>query len=299
MSKPEVTHPHRIFLHQLYQTPLFRRSLVENVSAALAEDLGQGDIHEQLYPQNQISKAKVIAREPAVMCGQRWVDQVFRQLSDQVTIQWFKQDGDQVTANDTLFTLEGPTAALLSGERTALNFLQTLMGTATVTAQYQKLLQGTQCQILDTRKTIPGLRLAQKYAVSVGGGVNHRIGLWDAFLIKENHILAAGSIQAAVAKARAFDQKIFIEVEVENLQELQQALAAQVDRVLLDNFSIEELRSAIALRQQLQSTCDFEASGNVTAAAVREIADTGVNYISTGALTKHVQAIDLSFRLYD
>lgn len=290
-------HPHKQFLNTLYSTPLFRRTLARNVSAALEEDLGQGDIHVALYPESSISTAQVITREPAIVCGIPWVNETFAQLGDNFKIEWLVNEGDRVEPNQVLFKITGPTGVLLSGERTALNFLQLLMATANQTAALQDLIAHTSTRILDTRKTIPGLRLAQKYAVAVAGGANHRIGLWDAFLIKENHIAAAGGIAQAVAKAREFDAKCFLEVEVENLDELRQAITADVDRVLLDNFTLEQLREALEIRQELNSGCDFEASGNVDADSVVAIAETGVDYISVGGITKHIKATDLSFRI--
>lgn len=292
-------HPHQDFLINLYKSPLFRCSIEKNVAAALTEDLAQGDIHTFLYEATQTSQAQVISRENAIMCGTAWVNSTFRQISDDVGIQWHVQDGDTITPNQVLFDIQGPTAALLSGERTALNFLQLLMGTATQCASLQTIIAHTKTHILDTRKTIPGLRLAQKYAIACAGGANHRIGLWDAFLIKENHILAAGGIQEAVHKARHASPKTFLEVEVETLDELESALNAQVDRILLDNFSLEQLKAAVTRRdakaQHLQ--CDLEASGNVNAGTIASIAETGVDYISVGAITKNVLAADLSFRI--
>ena len=292
-------HPHQDFLSNLYHSPLFRCSIEKNVAAALTEDLAQGDIHTFLYESTQISSAQVISRENAIMCGMAWVNSTFRHISDDIRIKWHVKDGDAITPNQILFDIEGPTAALLSGERTALNFLQLLMGTASQCSALQKMIAHTKTHILDTRKTIPGLRLAQKYAIACAGGSNHRIGLWDAFLIKENHIIAAGGIQNAVLKAQQASPKTFLEVEVETLGELESALEAQVDRVLLDNFSLEQLKAAVALRdnkaQDLQ--CDLEASGNVNADTIAAIAETGVDYISVGAITKNVLATDLSFRI--
>jgi len=270
---------------------------VQSVSAALQEDLGQGDIHATLFPATQISTAGIICREHAILCGCQWVEETFRQLSPDIQLQWFVKDGDTVQPNQTLVNINGPTALLLSGERTALNFLQTLMGTATLSAQYHARLSQTNTRLLDTRKTIPGLRLAQKYAVAIAGGVNHRIGLWDAFLIKENHIAAAGGIRKAVALARHSSPDTFLEIEVETLVELDEVLPLNVDRVLLDNFSIDELHQAVQRRAAVSSTCDFEASGNVTLDTIKDIANTGVDYVSIGALTKHVNAVDLSFRI--
>ena len=269
------------------------------VSHALAEDLGylpiqQGDITASLIPPEQQATATVITREDCVVCGTAWVDEVFAQLSDQAVIQWFVQDGDKVTANTVLCEISGPARILLTGERTALNFLQTLSGTATTTARYVALLNGSKTRLLDTRKTLPGMRLAQKYAVSCGGGKNHRIGLYDAFLIKENHIAAAGSIANAVQTARQNFPGKTVEVEVEDLTELEQALAAGADIIMLDNFHIADIMQAVSLNQ---GKAKLEVSGNVTAESLKALASTNVDYISSGALTKNVQAIDLSMRL--
>ncbi|ALZ75906.1 carboxylating nicotinate-nucleotide diphosphorylase [Rheinheimera sp. F8] len=269
------------------------------VSHALAEDLGylpiqQGDITASMIPPEQQATATVITREDCVVCGTAWVDEVFAQLSDQAVIQWFVQDGDKVTANTVLCEISGPARILLTGERTALNFLQTLSGTATTTARYVALLNGSKTRLLDTRKTVPGMRLAQKYAVSCGGGKNHRIGLYDAFLIKENHIAAAGSIANAVQSARQNFPGKTVEVEVEDLTELEQALAAGADIIMLDNFHIADIMQAVVLNQ---GKAKLEVSGNVTAESLKALASTNVDYISSGALTKNVQAIDLSMRL--
>lgn len=269
------------------------------VSHALAEDLGylpiqQGDITASLIPEGQQATATVITREDCVICGTQWVDEVFAQLSAETVIQWFVQDGDKVTANTRLCEISGPARILLTGERTALNFLQTLSGTATTTAEYVALLQGSKTRLLDTRKTLPGMRLAQKYAVSCGGGKNHRIGLYDAFLIKENHIAAAGSIAQAVSTARQNFPGKTVEVEVEDLMELEQALAAGADIIMLDNFHIADIIQAVAINK---GKAKLEVSGNVTAESLKALSSTNVDYISSGALTKNVQSIDLSMRL--
>ncbi len=269
------------------------------VSHALAEDLGylpiaQGDITASLIPAEQQATATIITREDCVVCGTDWVDEVFAQLSDQVVIQWFVKDAEAVKANTILCEISGPARILLTGERTALNFLQTLSGTATTTAQYVALLAGSNTRLLDTRKTLPGMRLAQKYAVSCGGGKNHRIGLYDAFLIKENHIAAAGGIASAVCVARQNFPGKPVEVEVEDLTELEQALVAGADIIMLDNFHIADIIQAVSLNQ---GKAKLEVSGNVTAESLRALAATNVDYISSGALTKHIQAIDLSMRL--
>jgi nicotinate-nucleotide pyrophosphorylase (carboxylating) len=269
------------------------------VSHALAEDLGylplaQGDITASLIPPTQQATATIITREDCVVCGVDWVEEVFQQLSDQVVIQWFVKDGDVVTANTLLCEISGPARILLTGERTALNFLQSLSGTATTTAKYVALLGNSKTRLLDTRKTLPGLRLAQKYAVTCGGGKNHRIGLYDAFLIKENHIAAAGSIANAVNSARQNFPGKAVEVEVEDLTELEQALKAGADIIMLDNFHIADIHQAVALNK---GQAKLEVSGNITSEALKALGATGVDYISSGALTKNVQAIDLSMRL--
>lgn len=272
--------------------------IAAQVKIALAEDVGAGDLTAQLIPEPTTARGSVISRERAVLCGTQWFEETFRQIDARVRIAWSAQDGERIEPNQPLCTLEGPARALLTGERTALNFLQLLSGTATVTRQYADTIADTPCRILDTRKTLPGLRLAQKYAVRCGGGTNHRIGLYDAILVKENHIAAAGSIAAAVAAARKLNGQVLLEVEVENFDELSQALDAKVDRVMLDDFSIEDLRRAVGLtRQHVNSDTQLEASGNVTLAGLRAIAATGVDFISVGGLTKHVQAVDLSMRL--
>ena len=271
--------------------------VTRTVTTALSEDVGTGDLTAQLIPSDRHSLATVITRESAVLCGRPWVDEVFRQVDTRVRVTWSAADGDRVSANQVLFKMEGPARALLTGERNALNFVQTLSATATVTKQYVDAVAGTQCRILDTRKTIPGLRLAQKYAVLCGGGTNHRIGLFDAILVKENHIAAAGSIAAAVDAARKLDGKVLLEVEVENLDQLQQALDARVDRVLLDNFTHDEMRKAVSItRSHRNAGITLEASGNMSLETLRAVAQTGVDFISVGALTKHVRAVDLSMR---
>lgn len=266
------------------------------VQAALAEDVGSGDITAALIPPQTQSRAHIISRENAVLCGTAWVDEVFRQLDQQIRIDWQARDGDDIVADQVLCTLSGNARQLLTGERTALNFLQTLSATATQTRQFVRAIADTDTRVLDTRKTLPGLRSAQKYAVRCGGGHNHRLGLFDAFLIKENHILAAGSINAAVQAARIQQPGTKIEVEVENLEELQQALDAGVDQILLDNMSLPRLREAVALNN---GQTLLEASGGVSLETIRDIAHTGVDYISIGSLSKDIRAIDLSMRLLD
>jgi len=271
--------------------------VAQTVVTALTEDVGSGDLTAELIPATQRGRAHIITREAAVICGTAWFQEVFRQIDEDVHVNWSVADGERVAPDQRLCTLEGPARALLTGERTALNFLQSLSATATVTRAYVDAVAGTDCRILDTRKTIPGLRLAQKYAVRCAGGTNHRIGLFDAILVKENHIAAAGSIAAAVAAARQLDRTVMVEVEVENLEELRQALDCGVDRVLLDNFSLEDMRGAVRMTHAHARRAELEASGNVTLETIRNVAETGVDFISVGALTKHVRAVDLSMRM--
>jgi nicotinate-nucleotide pyrophosphorylase (carboxylating) len=268
--------------------------VLTNVLSALEEDIGGGDITAALIDTGDTATARVISREDGVLCGTAWVDAVFNQLSPDFEINWAQADGDAITADQSVFTVSGPAGLLLTGERTALNFLQLLSGTATTCRRYAKQVEGTGVKLLDTRKTIPGLRIAQKFAVRCGGCHNHRIGLYDAFLIKENHIAACGGISAAVSAARRYAPGKPVEVEVETMDELEQALAATADRVMLDNFSLEAMRDAVALTDK---RAELEASGNVTDATLRPIAETGVDYISIGALTKDCKALDLSLRL--
>lgn len=265
-----------------------------DVERALAEDIGSGDVTAELLPRNRRVQAAVIARESAVIAGQPWFDACFHALDPGVVCAWSVRDGDRVGANATLCTLQGDARALVSAERCALNFLQTLSGTATITARYVDAVRATRAVILDTRKTLPGLRRAQKYAVRCGGGSNHRLGLFDALLIKENHIAAAGSLIAAVNAARAHHPQLLLEVEVENFAELRDALALNVDRIMLDEFSLADLRQAVI---EVAGRVPLEVSGGVNLKDVRTIAQTGVDYISVGALTKHVRAVDLSMRI--
>ena len=265
----------------------------EDVRRALEEDVGQGDITAQLVPADGVWKASVYSRDHAILCGRNWFDTVFRHLDENVDVRWYAADGDEIAPHQVVCTLKGPAQSLLTGERSALNFLQTLSGTATLAHRYAEQVKGLGTRILDTRKTIPGLRRAQKYAVRAGGCHNHRMGLYDAFLIKENHIMAAGSITDAIRNARALDSELPIEVEVETLDELQQALQAGTDRAMLDNFSLEDIRKAVTLTS---GQAELEASGGITLDKLREYAETGVDYISIGALTKDVKAIDLSMR---
>jgi len=271
--------------------------LAQQVEAALREDLGSGDVTAALVPAAQRVRGSVVAREPAVLCGRAWVDATFRQLDPRVQLSWHATDGERVAAEQTVFAIAGPARPVLSGERTALNFLQLLSGTATVTRRFVDAVAGTGCQILDTRKTVPGLRTAQKYAVRCGGARNHRMGLYDQVLIKENHIAAAGSLTGAIEAARRSAAGIAVEVEVETLGELQEALNARPDIVMLDDFTLEDMRTAVALNRAHGAVAKLEVSGSVSLEAVRAIAETGVDYISVGALTKHVRAIDLSMRL--
>jgi len=249
-----------------------------------------------LVPATARARATLITREAMVLCGRPWAEETFHQLDAGIRIQWQAQDGDRLAANAVLCVIEGPAHAILTGERCALNFLQTLSGTATATRAHVAAIEGTGCQVLDTRKTVPGLRLAQKYAVRCGGGHNHRLGLHDMVLVKENHIMAAGSIAAAVAAARKAHPGIPVEVEVENAGELREALAAAPEVIMLDEFSLDAMRAAVALRDSTGSAARLEASGSIDLANIRSVAETGVDCISIGALTKHVRAIDLSLR---
>ncbi|MFQ2586614.1 carboxylating nicotinate-nucleotide diphosphorylase [Aeromonas caviae] len=283
---------------------MLQQDIRRAVRAALLEDLGDAltaldqpdasaDITAQLIPADRISTARVITREAGVFCGQPWVDEVFAQLGGEVKVEWKVQDGERLAPNQELFRLHGPARVLLTGERNALNFVQTLSGVATLTARYVAELEGTDCRLLDTRKTLPGLRSAQKYAVTCGGGKNHRIGLFDAYLIKENHILACGGIAEAISEARRLNPDKPIEVEVESLAELEQALASRADIVMLDNFDIPMMQEAVRLNQ---GRAKLEVSGNVTLDTLAGYAATGIDFISVGALTKHVRALDLSMR---
>lgn len=270
------------------------QTIQQQVERALAEDVGSGDVTAALLPLQAMATARVICRQPAVIAGQAWFDEVFRQLDNAIHIGWHVNDGDRVEAEQLLCELHGPARALLTAERTALNFLQTLSATATCVRQYVDCITGTSARVLDTRKTVPGLRLAQKYAVRCGGGSNHRIGLYDMVLIKENHITAAGSILNAVNTARRLSPQLEVEVEVETLEQLEQALEAGVERVLLDNMSIKTLEQAVSLNS---GRAMLEASGGITLENIRNIAETGVDFISIGALTKDIQAVDLSMRI--
>ncbi len=278
-------------------TELSRQSLLAaaqtNARAALAEDLGTGDLSASLIPAERTATARIITRTPGVFCGQFWVAETMQQVNAQIQIDWHVNDGDVIDAGQRLFTLAGPAASLLTAERTALNFVQLLSGTATRTAHYVALLQDHKATLLDTRKTIPGLRLAQKYAVKCGGGSNHRIGLFDAYLLKENHIAAAGSITAAVAAARANHPDKAVEVEVENLAELDEAIAADADIAMIDNFTLSDTQTAVA---RSAGRIKLEASGGINERTLADIAATGVDYISSGELTKTILPMDLSMR---
>lgn len=278
-------------------TPMYKLMMnpkkVVDVSTFLEEDIGTGDITAAIIPEATQATAEVITREDMVLCGQLWFDEVFKSLDADCDINWLIAEGALVKKGTLLCSLQGSARALLSGERTALNLLQTLSATATVSRQYADALEGSQCKVLDTRKTIPGLRDAQKYAVACGGCYNHRIGLYDAVLIKENHIKAAGSIAKAVDIARS-QTNAPIEVEVESMQELLEALVAKPNRIMLDNFSLSDLKAAVTLNA---GTVELEASGNIGLVNLRAVAQTGVDYISIGALTKNIKAIDLSMRI--
>jgi nicotinate-nucleotide pyrophosphorylase (carboxylating) len=279
----------------------FAATVIANVSAALQEDLGSGDRTAELVPESTTASAIIICREPMTLAGQPWVDEVYRQLDPEVDIQWLANDGDHLPADSEICVLNGAARSLLSGERTALNFLQTLSATATITSRYVNAVTESKAKILDTRKTIPGLRLAQKYAVRCGGGNNHRVGLFDAILIKENHIASAGGVEAAIRTAKEQHSELPIEIEVESVSELQDALRAGADRLLLDNFDIEDLQRAVDVNhKEGNPPAELEASGGLSLKQIDKVAETGVDYISVGALTKDVKAIDLSMRFrYD
>jgi len=285
-------------LPQLVPVPA---DLPQQVARALAEDVGAGDLTAALIPLDRMGRASVITREAAIVCGMPYAEATFHQIDTRVRLEPRVAEGDSVAPNQLLLNVEGPARALLTGERTALNFLQLLSATATAAHSYAAFLEGTNCRLLDTRKTIPGLRSAQKYAVRIGGGHNHRMGLFDGILIKENHIMAAGSIAGAVAAAKHSGGQVAVEVEVENMDELRQAIDAGADIALLDEFSLEDMREAVAVNIQAaaalaQQPLKLEASGGITAATIRGIAETGVDFISVGSITKHVRAVDLSMR---
>lgn len=272
---------------------MIQPTIAQQVSDALREDIGSGDITAELIPAGDQALARIITREDMVVCGVAWVNEVFRQVDEALQVEWQVNDGDQVAAGSTLFEVKGAARALLTAERTALNFLQTLSGTATLSHSYAKRVEGTGVTLLDTRKTLPGLRLAQKYAVACGGCANHRIGLYDAFLIKENHIHACGGVTQAIQTARLNHPGKPVEVEVETFAQLTEALSAQADIIMLDNFSVDDMKKAVQLTS---GRAKLEASGNITDDTLLQFAQTGVDYISIGALTKHCRAIDLSMR---
>jgi nicotinate-nucleotide pyrophosphorylase (carboxylating) len=275
--------------------PELLANIKKTVKIALKEDLNyKRDITSLLIPRNKRITAKVITREDMIVCGQAWVNEVFNQIDPEIKIGWYYKDGDFVKAKSVLYSLEGEARGVLTGERTSLNFLQMLSGTATITHKYVQKIKTTKSKLLDTRKTIPGMRLAQKYAVRCGGGCNHRMGLYDAFLIKENHIMACGSITLAINAANRAAKNKLIEIEVENLQQLQEAITARADIVMLDNFSLPEMRQAVKINRK---RVKLEVSGNISLETIKSIAKTGVDYISVGALTKNVKAIDLSMRI--
>ena len=277
--------------------PELPADLGAQVDAALREDIGSGDVTAALVPAGQRVRGSVVTREAAILCGRAWAEETFRRLDPQVRLSWHAADGERLGANQVICEIEGPARAVLTGERTALNFLQLLSGTATATRRLVDAVAGTPCRILDTRKTLPGLRTAQKYAVRCGGGDNHRMGLYDRVLIKENHIAAAGSLTAAIEAARRSAPELTVEVEVESPAELEEALGAHPDIIMLDDFSLAGLQAAVKLNQARGRPVKLEASGSVSPETVGAIAATGVDYISVGALTKHVRAVDLSMRL--
>lgn len=281
----------------------FDKSLLADISATIAhvlqEDIGKCDLTAALIAAGTTMNGSIFTREKMILAGRPWIDELFRQLDPQIVINWQFNDGERVEANNSICDLDGPARSILSGERAALNLLQTLSATATVTATYVHAVAGTRCRILDTRKTLPGLRLAQKYAVAQGGGCNHRIGLFDAILIKENHIVSAGGIGVAITAARKLYPRMPVEIEVESIAELRVALAAKAERILLDNFSVELLQEAVAIsRAEGDPQVELEASGGLTLENVADVAKTGVDYISVGALTKNVKAIDLTMVQY-
>jgi len=277
--------------------PELPRDLAEQVDRALREDIGSGDVTAALVPAAQRVRGTLVTREGAVLAGRPWVEATFRHLDPHVQLTWHANDGEPIAANQVIFDIAGSARPVLTGERTAINFLQLLSGTATATRRFVDAVAGTGCIILDTRKTVPGLRTAQKYAVLCGGGRNHRLGLYDRVLIKENHIAAAGSLTAAVRSARSHAPGLTVEVEVESLDELEEALAAAPDIILLDEFSLADLRAGVALNRARSRQVLLEASGSMTLENVRAVAETGVDFISIGSLTKHVRAVDLSLRL--
>jgi len=285
-----------------YQQQLLRE-IEQSCQLALSEDLGGAgidlnrDVSAGLISTNTIAEARLISRESGIFCGRAWLQKVFELLGGDVQVEWQLDDADPIEAGQVLCLLRGNARQLLTGERSAMNFLQTLSGTATATAQLAELIAHTSCQLLDTRKTLPGMRFAQKYAVACGGGRNHRLGLWDAYLIKENHIMACGGIEAALTTARQQAVDLLLEIEVESLAELRQALTCGCDVIMLDNFSPADLHKAVALKNELNPHIKLEASGNVNRDTIKTIAETGVDFVSVGAITKNVRALDLSMRI--
>jgi nicotinate-nucleotide pyrophosphorylase (carboxylating) len=277
--------------------PDIPKDLASQVATALSEDVGSGDVTAQLVPATQKVRGRVITREDAVLCGRPWVQETFRQLDPDIRLTWHAADGDRIAANNIIFEIAGPARAVLTGERTALNFLQLLSATASAARLFADAVAGTRCKILDTRKTLPGLRTAQKYAVLCGGAQNHRIGLYDMVLIKENHIAAAGSLSGAIVAARRVAPQLPVEVEVESLAEFREALAARPDIILLDEFNEPDMREAVKINRADARPVKIEASGSVSLETVRAIAATGVDFVSVGSITKHVRAVDLSMRL--
>jgi nicotinate-nucleotide pyrophosphorylase (carboxylating) len=273
----------------------FYQMIINQAANSLDEDVGSGDISAELIDESALLKMELLVREDAILCGCPWFDEVFRQCDDSIKVNWLAADGDRIKADQVICEISGKARAMLTAERSALNFLQTLSATATETRRYADLLSDSECRILDTRKTVPQLRHAQKYAVICGGGNNHRVGLFDAYLIKENHLAACGGIAEAVARARHINPQKLLEVEVENLDQLKQAIDAGVDRALLDNFSINQIEQAVSTNQK---RIELEASGNIDDQSLRDIANTGVDFISIGALTKHIRAIDFSLRYH-
>ncbi len=280
----------------LIQSGIPAAEIAAQVARSLAEDIGSGDVTARLIDPDTQARASLLTREAMVLCGREWFDEVFRQLDPRVRIHWRADEGAAVAADTIVCEISGPARAILTGERNAMNFLQTLSGTATATRTFVEAVAGTQCRILDTRKTLPGLRLAQKYAVRCGGGQNHRLGLYDMVLIKENHIIASGSIAQAIERARRLAPGVPVEIEVETLPEFQQALSAQPDIIMLDEFSLDEMREAVALNRAAARPAKIEASGGVDLEDLQQVAATGVDLIAIGSLTKHVRAIDLSLR---
>lgn len=278
---------------QMIDQSVLKQAISDNVQLAISEDVGSGDITAQLISESQQAQAHVISREDMVLCGTDWANEVFHRIDQDLEIQWHKEEGAHVKANERFLSLQGKARSILTAERCALNFIQTLSGTATLANRYAEIVKHTSVQLLDTRKTLPGLRVAQKYAVSVGGCHNHRIGLYDAFLIKENHIISCGSIENAILKAKEIAPGKMVEIEVESLEELDLALAAGADVIMLDNFSLEDMKAGVELAN---GKAKLEASGNVTSETIVPIAETGVDYISIGALTKDLKSIDLSMR---